>query len=78
METDTMFRVASFVNQVTSMAVLVLSEEGKVIDDDQFDASQLPGGAAGTAAIYTRSARATHLIRRGDLRMQAWLNYIIP
>jgi multidrug resistance efflux pump len=49
-----------------------------VIDGDQFDASQLPGGAAGTAAIYTGSARATHIIRRVELRMQAWLNYIIP
>jgi multidrug resistance efflux pump len=47
-----------------------------VIDADEFDASQLPGGAAGTAAIYTGRARATHIIRRVELRMQAWLNYI--
>jgi multidrug resistance efflux pump len=38
----------------------------------------VPGGAVGTAAIYTDSVKATHLIRRIMMRMQAWLNYIIP
>ena len=36
------------------------------------------GGAMGSAAIYTESAAATHLIRRMMLRMEAWLNYLIP
>ena len=39
---------------------------------------RVPGGAVGTGAIYTDSARATHIIRRVMVRMQAWLNYLLP
>ena len=39
------------------------------------DIASVPGG---TGAIYTDSVKATHLIRRVMLRMQAWLNYLIP
>ena len=38
----------------------------------------VPGGAVGTSAIYTDSARATQIIRKVMVRMQAWKNYIIP
>ena len=38
----------------------------------------VPGGAIGTAAIYTDSARPTQIIPKVKLRMQAWRNYIIP
>ena len=38
----------------------------------------LPGGAMGTAAIYTESAKVSHVIRKVMIRMEAWLNYIIP
>lgn len=38
----------------------------------------IPGGAHGSAAIYTESVMFTHLIRRIMLRMDAWLNYVIP
>lgn len=48
------------------------------IDDQDFDASKLPGGATGSAAIYTENAKVTHVIRRVELRMQSWLNYILP
>lgn len=48
------------------------------LDDERIEASKLPGGAVGKAAIYTDHAKATHLIRRVELRMQGWLNYIIP
>ncbi len=41
-------------------------------------ADRLPAGSVGTVAIYTESAKPTHLIRRVMLRMQAWINYIIP
>ena len=36
------------------------------------------GGAFGTGAIYTQSVQATHIIRKAMIRMDAWLNYIIP
>jgi len=39
---------------------------------------RIPGGAVGTGAIYTGSAQATHLIRRVMVRMQAWMNYLMP
>jgi len=48
------------------------------IDDPDLNLPYVPGGASGTAAIYTESAKATHLIRRVMMRMQAWMNYIIP
>ena len=30
------------------------------------------------AAIYTDSIKATHIIRRVMMRLQAWMNYIDP
>jgi len=39
---------------------------------------RLPGGAMGTAAIYTNSVNATHIIRKVMIHMQSWMNYIIP
>ena len=38
----------------------------------------VPGGAAGTAAIYTRSVQLSHVIRKVMVRMEAWLNYVVP
>ena len=49
-----------------------------VLDDERIDAAKLPGGAVGNAAIYTDYAKATQLIRRVELRMKSWLNYIVP
>lgn len=48
------------------------------LDDPTLPVHQLPGGAAGSAAIYTESMKATHIIRRVMIRMDAWMNYIIP
>jgi multidrug resistance efflux pump len=48
------------------------------IDGGGLDPSKMPGGAGGTAAIYTQSVQATHLIRKVMVRMDAWLNYIRP
>ncbi|UCE89112.1 MAG: efflux RND transporter periplasmic adaptor subunit [Pseudomonadota bacterium] len=45
---------------------------------EALDISRLPGGARGTGAIYTESGRATHLIRKVMVRMQAWINYVNP
>lgn len=47
------------------------------LDDEQAEKLITPG-AVGTAAIYTRSATATHVIRKVMLRMQSFLNYIVP
>ena len=47
----------------------------------EFDTAQMltiqgGGGIAGVAAIYTESAKPTHVIRKIMLRMQAWRNYV--
>ena len=48
------------------------------LDDADIDPNELPGGAIGAAAIYTESVKVTHLLRRVELRMKSWLNYISP
>jgi multidrug resistance efflux pump len=50
----------------------------KLDEDTDLDLPMTPGGAVGTAAIYTSEAQAAHVIRRVMLRMQAWMNYVIP
>jgi multidrug resistance efflux pump len=38
----------------------------------------LRGGTVGTAAIYTPSSAFSHIIRRVMIRMETWMNYIVP
>jgi len=52
-----------------------------VLDDETplfSDLTHMPGGSVGTVAIYTESVTATHIIRKVMVRMQAWLNYLLP
>ncbi len=48
------------------------------LDEDLPELYRVPGGAVGTAAIYTDSVKVAHIIRRVMVRMEAWMNYIIP
>lgn len=48
------------------------------LDDPSIDLAEIPGGAVGTAAIYTESVQATHVIRKVMVRMEAWMNYLKP
>jgi multidrug resistance efflux pump len=48
------------------------------LDKEVVNLAAIPGGAVGTAAIYTDSVAATHMIRRVMMRMEAWMNYIKP
>ena len=48
------------------------------LDDEAIEVTDLPGGAIGTADIYTERAQYAHLIRHVELRMKSWLNYVIP
>jgi|GEM_PF-14956 len=50
----------------------------KLDPHDTIDVENLPGGAMGTAAVYTSRAKLTHVIRKVMLRMDAWMNYIVP
>jgi hypothetical protein len=49
-----------------------------ILDNEDFDMHSIPGGAIGTAAIYTESVKATHIIRKVMVRMEAWMNYLKP
>lgn len=52
-----------------------------IVKLDETDSSQtgsIYGGAYGVASIYTKSAGFSHAIRRIILRMNSWMNYIIP
>ena len=40
--------------------------------------TNLPAGTVGTAAIYTNSAAMTHIIRKVMIRMESYMNYVIP
>lgn len=59
----------------TTMAYGVMLE----LEEDPFPnrMNKLGGGATGVAAIYTESAKPTHVIRKIMLRMQAWRNYVM-
>ena len=50
----------------------------RTLDDDEIDVRDLPGGAVGTADIYTDHVQMTHFIRRIELHMKSWLNFVIP
>ena len=38
----------------------------------------LPAGAVGSVAIYSDKGKATHIIRKVMIRMDAYMNYVIP
>ncbi|MEM9222188.1 MAG: efflux RND transporter periplasmic adaptor subunit [Pseudomonadota bacterium] len=46
--------------------------------DDPQSLAALPGGTAGTIAIYTPRLEIAHVIRRVMLRMESYLNFINP
>lgn len=46
--------------------------------DDKDVENSLPAGAIGSVAIYTKNVKAAHIIRKVMIRMDAWMNYIIP
>jgi multidrug resistance efflux pump len=47
------------------------------LDDPQL-LERVPAGAMASVAVYTTKGKATHLIRRVMLRMDAWMNYVSP
>ena len=49
-----------------------------LLDEEDLKLNAIPGGAIGTAAIYTESVTMTHIIRKVMVRMEAWMNYLKP
>jgi multidrug resistance efflux pump len=56
--------------------VVVVPDEASLALIDEL--GMLPGGATGTAAIYTESAKFSHLIRKVTLRLEMWMNFVNP
>ena len=50
----------------------------KIVFNDPAIAKQLSIGSGGSAAIYTRSGKATHIISKVTMRIKKWLLYVIP
>jgi len=48
------------------------------LNNEAEDLPHIPGGALGTAAIYTESVKATHVIRKIMLRMETLVNFVNP
>jgi multidrug resistance efflux pump len=46
--------------------------------DDAEAATKLPVGLAGEVAIYTNEIKVDHVIRKVMIRMNAWMNYLVP
>ena len=49
-----------------------------IILKDEAAAQEMPAGTVGTAAIYTKTATATHIIRKVMIRIESYMNYIVP
>ena len=49
-----------------------------IILKDEAAAQAMPAGTVGTAAIYTETATMTHIIRKVMIRMESYMNYIVP
>ena len=47
-------------------------------EDQQIDLTRMQGGAVGSAAIYTEASKFSHVIRKVMIRMESWMNYIMP
>jgi hypothetical protein len=56
--------------------VIVEPSEESLVLIDEF--GKLPGGATGTAAIYTESAQFSQVIRKVIIRLEMWMNYVNP
>lgn len=50
----------------------------KIVFDDPAVARQLSIGSGGSAAIYTRVGKPTHIISKVTMRMKKWLLYVLP
>lgn len=61
---------ATFPSGTAFAIVLTLDEQSGV------DVRRLPGGAVGTAAVFTEKSKAAHVIRKVMIRMTAWMNYV--
>jgi membrane fusion protein, multidrug efflux system len=50
----------------------------KIVFDDQAVARKLSIGSGGSAAIYTRVGKPTHIISKVTMRMKKWLLFVMP
>jgi membrane fusion protein, multidrug efflux system len=50
----------------------------KIVFDDPAIARKLSIGSGGSAAIYTKVGKPTHIISKVTIRMKKWLLYVVP
>ena len=50
----------------------------KIVPGEELASLELPVGATGTVAIYTKTGAPTHVIRKVIIRVEAIMNYIVP
>jgi len=50
----------------------------KLDEDPSLQGHSLPVGAVGSMAIYSSKGKATHIIRKVMIRMDAFMNYVMP
>ena len=80
---------ASYVEVARNASIEIVSQTGQQVQqrlsrthqrgqDSLLRPHRHPGGAIGTADIFTDRARMTHAIRHIELRMKSWMNYVFP
>ncbi len=69
--------LAPTAQNVPQPLAVILKLDEDVLENIDLSPLQI-GGAFGTGAIYTQSVQATHIIRKVMIRMDAWMNYIMP
>ncbi len=73
--------LAPTANNVPQPFAVILELDEEIFEGvglEELNIGSTPGGAFGSGAVYTESVKATHIIRKVMLRMDAWLNYLIP
>ncbi|SEF64093.1 efflux RND transporter periplasmic adaptor subunit [Vibrio hangzhouensis] len=69
---------AQSVPQQYGVVLTLDTEQLAIYSLEQTIPSNAFSGAIGTASIYTETGKFTHIVRKVMLRMDAWLNFILP
>lgn len=71
----------NFMGQIVPITAMTAPAGGFIVRfklDDQPPAKDLAAGVSGSAAIYTQHVKFIHLLRKVIMRVDSYLNYIVP
>lgn len=71
----------NFMGQIMPVPAMTAPAGGFIVKFDLYDqlsANDLAAGASGAAAIYTQHMKFIHLLRKVIMRVDSYLNYIVP